>query len=158
MGRTVRDAKRFVADVDRTLVARQTARRGELSGVGVGEVGVAATGGPAELDDLLGAFEHLHGAPVLHTAPERRVAHALVHTTAEPRCVGARAGERIPPRGVPVNVSSRSPEAVMTPAFKNALTSRRTRLSLIRRRIRSSSGVCPISSKHAWMSASSTHS
>jgi hypothetical protein len=32
----------------------------------------------------------------------------------------------------------------MTPAFKNALTSRRTRLSLIRRRIRSSSGVCPI--------------
>src|SRR5919202_6211464 len=56
MGGTVRDAKRFVADVDRTLVARQTARRGELSGVGVGEVGVAATGGPAELDDLLGGL------------------------------------------------------------------------------------------------------
>src|SRR5512132_3119740 len=46
----------------------------------------------------------------------------------------------------------------MTPDFKNALTSPRTRLSLIRFRTRASSGVCSIWSKHAWMSASSTHS
>ena len=46
----------------------------------------------------------------------------------------------------------------MTPDFRNAFTSPRTCLSLILCRIRSSSGVCPISSKHAWMSASSTHS
>ena len=70
----------------------------------------------------------------------------------------ASSGESIPPCGVPVSVSSRSPEVVMTPDFRNAFTSPRICLSLIRCRIRASSGVCPISSKHAWMSASSTHS
>lgn len=78
MGRTVGGCERFIADVDRAVVARQAPGCGELAGVGVREVGVSATGGPAELDDLLGALEHLDGAPVLHAAPQRRVADALV--------------------------------------------------------------------------------
>lgn len=49
----------------------------------------------------------------------------------------ASSGERIPPCGVPVSVSSRSPEVVMTPDFKNAFTSVQTRLSLILARRRS---------------------
>ena len=45
----------------------------------------------------------------------------------------------------------------MTPDFRNALTSAHTRLSLIRTRSRSISAACPISSKQAAISASSTH-
>ena len=70
----------------------------------------------------------------------------------------ASSGERIPPWGVPVIVSSRSPSAVMTPALRNALTSASTRLSVIRARRRSIRALWSISSKHALMSASSTHS
>src|SRR5579859_8142895 len=48
----------------------------------------------------------------------------------------ASSGESIPPAGVPVYVSSRSPSAVMIPALRNALTSASTRLSLILVRLR----------------------
>ena len=70
----------------------------------------------------------------------------------------ASSGESIRPAGVPVYVSSRSPSAVMIPALRNALTSASTRLSVILARSRSMRGTCPISSKHALMSASRTHS
>ena len=43
----------------------------------------------------------------------------------------------LPPCGVPVQVSSRSPAVVMTPDFRNAFTSAHTRLSLILARRRS---------------------
>src|SRR4051812_49656421 len=44
----------------------------------------------------------------------------------------ASSGERIPPCGVPVTVSSATPTSVRTPAFKKAFTSASTRLSAIR--------------------------
>ena len=46
----------------------------------------------------------------------------------------ASSGDKIPPCGVPVSVSSRSPAVVMTPAFRNAFTNPSTRLSAILRR------------------------
>src|SRR2546427_12421928 len=69
----------------------------------------------------------------------------------------ASSGERIPPCGVPVRVSSRSPSSVKTPDFRNAFTSAHTRLSLILTRRRSIKAVCDISSKQALISHSSTH-
>ena len=69
-------------------------------------------------------------------------------------CVG---GVRIPPWGVPVSVSSRSPSSVMTPDFRNAFTSAQIRLSLILTRRRSVKAECEISSKQALISASNTH-
>ena len=53
-------------------------------------------------------------------------------------CVG---GVRIPPCGVPVSVSSRSPRPVRTPDFRNAFTSAHMRLSLILARRRSINAV-----------------
>ena len=41
-------------------------------------------------------------------------------------------GDKIPPCGVPVCVASREPVVVITPALRNDLTSRSTRLSPIR--------------------------
>ena len=49
----------------------------------------------------------------------------------------ASSGDRMPPCGVPVSVSSTSPSSVRIPALRNALTSRSTRLSLTRGRTRS---------------------
>jgi site-specific DNA recombinase len=63
----------------------------------------------------------------------------------------------MPPCGVPVRVSCCWPSSVRIPAFRNALTSASTRLSLTLARTRSSSAGCEIDSKHASMSASSTH-
>ena len=53
-------------------------------------------------------------------------------------CVG---GVIIPPCGVPVSVSSRSPRSVRTPDFRNAFTSAHIRLSLILARRRSINAV-----------------
>ena len=58
-------------------------------------------------------------------------------------------GLRIAPCGSPVGVCSRSPSVVMTPAFRDALASATTCLSLIRCRSRSRIGVCPSSSNRA---------
>src|SRR6185312_3689094 len=69
-------------------------------------------------------------------------------------CVG---GVMMPPCGVPVCVSSRSPNSVSTPALRNAFTKPRTRLSLTRNRTRSRRVECEMESKHASISASSTH-
>ena len=44
----------------------------------------------------------------------------------------ASSGDKIPPCGVPVLVSSKSPSSVMIPALRNALTRASTRLSLTR--------------------------
>ena len=77
MGRTVRDAKRFVADVDRTLVARQTVRRGELSGVCGGEVGVE----PLHSTAAFGSHVHNVGATFALT-PDRAIAHATIRPQA----------------------------------------------------------------------------
>jgi len=63
----------------------------------------------------------------------------------------------MPPCGVPVSESSLRPVSVMTPALRNAFTNARTCLSFTRRRTRSIKAVCSIESKHASMSASSTH-
>ena len=60
----------------------------------------------------------------------------------------------MPPWGVPVFVSLIAPSADMMPAFRNALTRARTRLSPTRRRTRSRRAECPMLSKHASMSAS----
>ena len=64
---------------------------------------------------------------------------------------------QIPPCGVPVCVASRVPMVVITPALRNALTSPSTRLSPILCRARSIKATWSIMSKHASMSASSTH-
>ena len=45
----------------------------------------------------------------------------------------ASSGEAIPPCGVPVNVRSRRPVSVITPALKNDRTSASSRLSMILR-------------------------
>ena len=49
----------------------------------------------------------------------------------------ASSGDKIPPCGVPVGVSFRSPVRVITPAFRNAFTSASTFLSLTLIRTRS---------------------
>ncbi len=69
----------------------------------------------------------------------------------------ANSGDKIPPCGVPVCVASRVPMVVITPALRNALTSPSTRLSPILCRTRSIKATWSIMSKHASMSASSTH-
>src|SRR3974390_1637765 len=51
-------------------------------------------------------------------------------------------GDKMPPCGVPVQVSSRSPRSVRTPALRNALTSASTRLSLTLARTRSRTAQC----------------
>ncbi len=61
----------------------------------------------------------------------------------------ANSGERIPPCGVPVIVSRLRPSSVRTPAFKNAFTQPRTRLSPIRPRTRPIRPCGSISSKRA---------
>src|SRR6266498_2824638 len=66
-------------------------------------------------------------------------------------CVGA---VRIPPCGVPVRVSSRSPRSFMIPALRNAFTSRSTRRSATRARTRPVRAVWSSESKHASISAS----
>lgn len=53
----------------------------------------------------------------------------------------ANSGDKIPPCGVPVGVSLRSPAGVVTPAFKNTLTKASTFLSLILIRTRSSNAT-----------------
>src|ERR1019366_8877025 len=63
------------------------------------------------------------------------------------RAILASNGERIPPCGVPVSVSSLSPSSVRTPDFRKAFTSAQIRLSLILARRRSVKAVCEISSK-----------
>ncbi len=73
------------------------------------------------------------------------------------RCWPA-AARRMPPWGVPVIVRRSRPSSVRIPAFRNAFTRARTRLSPIRRLTRSIRAECEISSKHALMSASNTHS
>ena len=100
---------------------------------------------------LLGLLRAFLRAGVMHEGTVRR---AVTGTPQGSLC----SAEHKPPWGVPVSVCSRFPVVVMTPAPRNAFTSANTRLSLIRRRTRSINGVCPISSKHAWISASSTHS
>jgi hypothetical protein len=65
-------------------------------------------------------------------------------------------GDRMPPCGVPVWLSRRSPSSVKIPALRNALTSPRTRLSLTLARIRSIRAVWDTLSKAASISASST--
>ena len=62
------------------------------------------------------------------------------------------------PCGVPASVSRSAPSSARMPAFRNAFTSARTRLSPIRFRTRSTSAECEISSKQALMSPSTTHS
>lgn len=69
----------------------------------------------------------------------------------------ASSGDKIPPCGVPVQVSSRLPVVVMTPALRNALTIVKTFLSVIRARILSINAAWSMASKHDWISASSTH-
>src|SRR5205823_6284642 len=86
--------------------------------------------------------------PTATCVPTRRVTIARVID-----CVG---GVIIPPWGVPVSVSSRSPSAVIIPAFRNSFTNAQIRLSLILTRRRSINAVCEISSKQDLMSASST--
>lgn len=70
----------------------------------------------------------------------------------------ASSGDRMLPWGVPVIVRCRLPSSARTPALRNAFTSRRTRLSLMRFRTRPIRAVWSISSKHASMSPSNTHS
>ena len=65
-------------------------------------------------------------------------------------------GDRMPPCGVPVQVFSRLPSSVRTPALRNALTSARTRLSLTLARTRARRAECEMESKAASISASST--
>ena len=67
-------------------------------------------------------------------------------------------GDKIEPCGVPVSVSFSAPSSVRMPAFKNAFTSARTRLSPTRARTLSSRAQCEISSKQARMSPSTIHS
>jgi RNA-directed DNA polymerase len=61
------------------------------------------------------------------------------------------------PWGVPDVVSFRSPSSVMIPALRNAFTRASTRLSFTRARTRSIRAGWSIRSKHASISASSTH-
>ena len=56
-------------------------------------------------------------------------------------------GDKIEPCGVPVSVSFSVPSSVRMPAFRNAFTSARTRLSPTRARTLSSRAQCEISSK-----------
>jgi len=67
-------------------------------------------------------------------------------------------GERMPPCGVPVIVALALPSSLRMPARRNAFTKPSTRLSPTRRRTRLIRAVWSISSKHAVMSASNTHS
>lgn len=71
----------------------------------------------------------------------------------------ASSGERInEPWGVPVIVFRSAPCSPRTPAARNAFTSLSTRLSPTRARTRPMRAAWSISSKHALMSASDTHS
>ena len=67
-------------------------------------------------------------------------------------------GERIDPCGVPALFSRSDPVLTEDPAFRNAFTRARTRLSPTRFRTRSIRAGCEISSKQALMSPSTIHS
>jgi hypothetical protein len=67
----------------------------------------------------------------------------------------------MPPCGVPVLVSCKawaSDDSVRIPALQNAFTKPSTRRSPMRRRTRPIRAVWSMQSKHASISASSTHS
>lgn len=68
----------------------------------------------------------------------------------------ASSGDKMLPCGVPVGLSPIWPDSFIIPALRNVLTSMSTRLSLTPARTRSMRAVCPIESKHAAISASST--
>ena len=70
----------------------------------------------------------------------------------------ASSGERMPPCGVPVLVSLVIAVLGQDPGFQERLDQRHDTLSAIRSRTRASSAGCEISSKHAVMSPSETHS
>lgn len=88
--------------------------------------------------------------PTAAPKPIRRATQGLIAN-----CVG---GVIIPPCGTPVVLSRSAPSCPRMPAFRNALTRARTRLSAIRLRSRSIRAGCAISSKHAVMSPSTIHS
>ena len=68
---------------------REASGRRELAGIGVGDVGVPASGVPCELGDLLGTNALADGAPVLDAEPHGGVSDAGVGPGAGPVRVGA---------------------------------------------------------------------
>jgi RNA-directed DNA polymerase len=78
--------------------------------------------------------------------------------TGTPQGGGLCSAAHKPPCGVPASVFRSARSSVRTPAFRNAFTRSRTRLSPIRTRTRSIRAGCEISSKQALMSPSTTQS
>lgn len=89
MGRVVADCECGVTDVDAVVEVRETAGGGELTGVGICDIGVSAADIPGEMDDLLATCGLADAVPVLDAQPDGGVRNSRVDTATHPRCVRA---------------------------------------------------------------------